>query len=60
MASALEGNTEGALVTCAGAGLAARLDLGALGEIPAKASYVLIVDICTLSTQKAQTLRRGT
>jgi len=46
MASALEGNTEGALVTCAGAGLAARLDLGALREIPAKASDVLIVDIC--------------
>lgn len=44
MASALEGNAESTLVASAGACLAARLDLGALGKVLAQARDVLVVD----------------
>src|SRR6478735_1609152 len=44
VASALEGNTERALVAGAGAGLAARLDLRPFRKVLPKSSDVLIVD----------------
>src|SRR6478672_10054407 len=41
----LEGDRQLALVTGAGAGLAARLDLGALGQVAAEAVDLLVVDL---------------
>ena len=45
VAGALEGDRELALVAGAGAGLAARLDLGALREVAAEAVDLLVVDL---------------
>jgi hypothetical protein len=53
---ALEGDCQLALVPGARTGLAARLDLGALGQVAAEAVDLLVVTV--LSAQNAQTLRR--
>ena len=45
VAGALEGDRQLALVPGAGAGLAARLDLGALGQVAAEAVDLLVVDL---------------
>lgn len=45
MSGALDGDAEAALVSGAGACLAARFDLAALGEVAAQARHVLVVDI---------------
>jgi hypothetical protein len=44
VAGTLEGDAEGALVAGAGAGLAARLYLGSLGEVAAQARDILVVN----------------
>jgi hypothetical protein len=44
VAGALQGDAQGALVAGAGAGLAARLYLGALGEVASQARDVLVVN----------------
>ena len=44
VACALQGDAQGALVAGAGAGLAARLYLGALGEVAAQARDILVVN----------------
>jgi hypothetical protein len=41
--SALDGDAEAALVSSAGAGLAAWLDFAALGEVAAQARHVLVI-----------------
>jgi hypothetical protein len=45
VAGALEGNAKGALVSCAGAGLAARLDLGAFAEVSLETVDVFVVNV---------------
>jgi hypothetical protein len=45
VASALEGNTEGALVACAGAGLASWLDFGAFAQISLETVDVFVVNV---------------
>lgn len=45
MAGALDCGAEATLVSSASAGLAARLDLAALGQVAAKASDVFVVDL---------------
>ncbi len=45
MAGALNCGAEATLVSSAGAGLAARLDLAALGQVAAKAGDVFVVDL---------------
>lgn len=45
MAGALDRDAEAALVAGAGAGLAAWLDLAALGQVAAQARHVLVVDL---------------
>ena len=58
VAGALERDGQLALVLGARAGLAARLDLGALRQVAAEAVDLLVVDLRVLSAQKAHTLRR--
>ena len=45
VASTLEGNAEGALVACTGAGLAAWLDLGAFAQISLETIDVFVVNV---------------
>jgi hypothetical protein len=45
VASTLEGNAEGALVACTGAGLASWLDLGAFAQISFETIDVFVVNV---------------
>ena len=53
MTGALERHGEGALMLRTGPGPTARLDLAALGEVPAQAWHVLVVDVADLVDTEA-------
>jgi hypothetical protein len=59
VASALEGNTEGALVACTGAGFASWLDLGAFAQISLETIDVFVVNVLYFIHAKGAYLSTG-